>query len=247
MHSPYMKKVPGGKRAVLCIHGFLGSPAHFKPFYDAVPEEMSVYSLLLDGHGGTTKDFGASSMEKWQTQVKEGLTFLSDTYEEIYIIGHSMGTLLAITLAPLFPKIRGLFLLAVPLKIRVGLGAVQNSLKAYFGKHREEDAVGKAYAAAHSVTLSKNPFSYIAWLPRYLDLFRLSKKTREDIKNISLPCRIFQSEKDELVSARSALFIPKKENFTVLVLPSGRHFIYTAENTKTLKTELHLFLKGEEA
>ena len=244
MHSPYMKKVPGGKRALLCVHGFLGSPAHFKPFLPYIPEDISVFALLLEGHGGTTRDFGAASMAKWEAQVREGLTYLSKEFEEIYILGHSMGTLLALLTAADFPKVRGLFLLAVPLKIRVGMPAVLNSVKAIFDKHRD-DAVAEAYAAAHSVILSKNPLSYLSWTPRYLELFRLARKTRETIATFSLPCRIFQSEKDELVSSRSARFFPEKENFSVTTLAGGQHFIYSPENMETLIDALRTFLKGE--
>ena len=246
MHNPFMKKVPGARRALLCIHGILGSPAHFAPFYDTVPDDVSIYALLLDGHGSTTRAFGASSMEKWKEQVQEGLTYLSEQYEEIYIMGHSMGSLLALSLAPMFPKVAGLFLLAVPLKIRIGFLAVQNSLKAFFGKHAQDDAVGKAYAAAHSVTLSKNPFAYLSWIPRYLELFRLARETRSTIHNTTLPCRIFQSEKDELVSPRAARFIPSDENFDVQILKGGHHFIYTEPNLQTLSDALCNFFKERE-
>ncbi len=246
MHSPYMKKVPGSKRALLCIHGFLGSPAHFKPFLPHIPDDISVFALLLDGHGGSTKDFGAASMEKWETQVFEGLSYLSEEYEEIYILGHSMGTLLALSAAPAFPKVRGLFLLAVPLKIRVGMTAVINSVKAVFDKHRD-NATAEAYAAAHSVALSKNPFSYFSWIPRYLELFRLARKTRGSIQSVSLPCRIFQSENDELVSARSWQYFPTQPFVVASALPNSRHFIYSPEDLELLTCSLHTFLKGDTA
>lgn len=92
MHKPFAIEIPDAHSAVLCLHGFLGSPAHFRPFLPFFPAGHSVYALLLDGHGGTTKDFTLTSMEKWEQQVDTAVRKLSETYEEIYIVAHSMGT-----------------------------------------------------------------------------------------------------------------------------------------------------------
>lgn len=243
MHKPYERKVPGGKTALLCLHGILGSPEHFRAFLPYVPESVSVFALLLDGHGGRTQDFSKSSMEKWKAQVHEKLASLSGEYSRIYILGHSMGTLLALDACMSYPKVSGLFLLAVPLRIAVRPAAVFYSLKAYLGLSKDGDPLSSAYEAAHSVTLSKNPFLYIGWLPRYLELFQISRKVRSQMSSVSVPCVIFQSEKDELVSARSARHIPAQENFSSSVLPSARHFVYTPENMDTLGAALHSFLE----
>ncbi len=243
MHEPYERKVPGGKTALLCLHGILGSPEHFRAFLPYVPKSVSVFALLLDGHGGSTQDFSKSSMTKWKAQVHEKLAALSADYSHIYILGHSMGTLLALDACMSHPKVSGLFLLAVPLRIAVRPAAVFYSLKAYMGVSAAGDPLADAYEAAHSVSLSKNPLLYIGWLPRYLELFKISRKVRTQIASVSVPCRIFQSEKDELVSARSAHHIPSQENFSSAVLPGARHFVYTPENMDTLGAALHSFLE----
>ncbi len=245
MHKPYAKEVPDAHSAILCLHGFLGSPAHFRPFLPFFPAGYSVYALLLDGHGGSTKDFAHASMEKWKTQVEDAVRNLSDKYEKIYIVAHSMGTFFAMEASLAHPKIKGIFLLATPLKIAVRLSAVVNSVKAFFRIHSENDAVGKAYMCAHSVTLSKKPWEYIGWVPRYLELFRESRYARKTIALLTVPCRIFQSAGDELVASSSLKFIPDKPNITAAVLPQSRHFIYAANDMELLRVAFSDFFKGE--
>ena len=51
MHKEYKRIVENSPKALLFIHGILGTPNHFAPFIPLVPENLSVYNLLLDGHG----------------------------------------------------------------------------------------------------------------------------------------------------------------------------------------------------
>ena len=48
----YIREIPGAKTAVLMIHGIVGTPEHFAMLYPYVPEDWSIYSIRLAGHGG---------------------------------------------------------------------------------------------------------------------------------------------------------------------------------------------------
>ena len=52
-HRPYRRDVPGGKNAVLFLHGIVGTPDHFLPLLPLLPEDCACSSLLLAGHGGS--------------------------------------------------------------------------------------------------------------------------------------------------------------------------------------------------
>ena len=90
--------------------------------------------------------------------------------------------------------------------------------------------MGKAYNRAHSVKLNLKLWEYIGWIPRYLELFREVKSGRINIQKVEVPCFIFQSKKDELVSFKSVKFIPEKENIRLTVLKNSAHFIYDKED-----------------
>ena len=111
-HKEYLKINPTASIAILFIHGIVGTPNHFNPFIPLVPSTVSVYNLLLDGHGKAVKDFSSTSMKKWEEQVERAVIQLSETHKKIYIVAHSMGSLLAIEQALRNSKVSKLFLLA---------------------------------------------------------------------------------------------------------------------------------------
>ena len=69
MHKEYKRIAQHPETAVLFLHGIVGTPNHFRAFVPLVPEDMSVYNMLLDGHGKGVRDFSHTSMEKWRNQV----------------------------------------------------------------------------------------------------------------------------------------------------------------------------------
>ena len=231
-HEEYIRHTDGD-RVVLFIHGFLGSPEHFEKFIELVPKDYGIYNVLLYGHGGTVKDFSSASMKIWKSQILKILKELDEKYKEIIIVSHSMGTLFSYSLAIKYPeKIKTMLLLATPLKIGLKWTACVNSLKSLFGIISDDDEVGKAYNKAHSVRLNLKLWEYIGWIPRYLELFREAKAGRINIQKVNVPCFIFQSGKDELVSFKSIKYIPKKENIHLSVLNNSAHFIYDKEDFK---------------
>ena len=119
-HTEYIRSVPGAKSAVLMIHGILCTPNFFRDFVKEIPENISVYNILLDGHGGDVSDFTKTSMVKWREQVHGIFDALCQRYESLVIVGHSMGSLFAIEGAVHRPdKVKSIFLVACPLKVFV--------------------------------------------------------------------------------------------------------------------------------
>lgn len=127
VHSEYCFQARHSDTVIVFIHGFLGSPTQFKYMIDKLNGDYSVENLLLPGHGGTIKEFAASRMTQWQSYADERIRSLQNDYQNIILVAHSLGCLLSVQAALSYPeKIRGLFLLAMPLKIRIGLPFVGN-------------------------------------------------------------------------------------------------------------------------
>lgn len=235
-HKTYIRHTDGDT-AVLFIHGFLGSPEHFEKFIPWVPDDCAVYNILLKGHGGSVRDFADASMQEWKNQVDGVIGELAQKYKSIIIAAHSMGTFFAMDAAVKYPdKIKVLFLLGIPLKIAVKPEAVSNTFKSFFNLISEDDA-GRAYKKSHSIRLTKRLWEYIGWLPRYRELFAESKRGRETILKVEVPCCIFQSANDELVSMESVKFIPEKPNISLFILQNSAHFIYSDGDFAQIKSE----------
>ncbi len=244
-HQEYIRIVPGSRKAVLMIHGIAGTPAHFRDLIPVIPADWSVYNILLDGHGKTVRDFSNTSMKKWKAQVAAVLETLFAQYAHIVLVGHSMGTLFSIESAVAHPeKIDGLFLLAVPTRPQYPLSTLATSLRVSQGNISPEDTAALAMASASGIALVKNPFAYIGWLPRMAELLVLCRQVRKLLPQLAVPCRTYQSQVDELVSARSIKDLEGHPYIKNTVLTDSGHFAYGPEDTQLLQKQLQKILEN---
>ena len=240
-HSPYTR-IGTGKHAVLLIHGIAGSPGHFRDLVPVIPEEFSVYNILLDGHCGKVENFSRSSMAKWKTQVTATLSDLFARHEKVVIVAHSMGTLFAMQAAMDHPdRIPRLFLLNVPSRPWVRFSTWITCLQVAFGKL--DAPAAQAMGGETALELTPKLWKYIGWAPRMVELLAECCRTRKRIPQLSTPTVAFQSQADELVSIRSCkdLIHPCIE---LAILTDSGHFVYGKEDTRLLRKKL-LELLGE--
>ena len=238
MHDEYIRIVPDADAAVLFIHGICGTPDHFRELISLermVPEGISVYNLLLDGHGGSVADFAATSGVKWRTQVQQAYETLAKNHERICITGHSMGTLFALQLAAEHPeKVKKLFLLAVPMRPRLKPALIWDLLLMVFGKLENAPSHRKALAKAPGIQTTWKLWQYIPWIPRFLDLFREINRTEHILEDVQAECVCFQSQKDELVLRRSEKILERNRNFRIVKLKNSSHFYYDPGDRKQI-------------
>ena len=241
-HKPVIQFLPGSDCAVLMIHGILGSPSHFDFLMPLIPENWSVYNILLDGHGGSAGDFGRTSMKKWKAQVADQLSLLRQRHKKILIVTHSMGGLFAIQEAVKDPEgIAGIFALAVALTPRVSLRGALSSVKAAFGWVSEKDPVTTAMRNDSSVELTRNVFPYIPWIDKFVALLWEARRTCAMVEKLNVPCHAVQSARDEMVSLRSCKVLKKNPGIGVTVMEHSGHFGYEeAEKEKVLACFSHL-------
>lgn len=243
-HKEYKHIVPQAKAAVLCIHGIAGSPNHFADFLSMIPEHMSVWNLLLDGHGKGVRDFSKASMSKWEAQVTTAVEELAVSHERIYILAHSMGTLFAIEQAIRNRKICKLFLLAVPLKLFLKPAMVDNSLKLYTGKFKPDDPIATVHLRCNSIQHSKNIFLYLGWIPRFLELFVKISEVRKLLPELTTKTMVFQSAKDEMVSRGAAKLLSENPNLHVTMLAESGHFYYDSKDAAKMKNAFQNWLNS---
>ena len=225
-HKEYVRIVENANVVVLFIHGIVGTPNHFDAFLPLVPDTFSVYNMLLDGHGKGVKDFSRTSMKKWETQVASVVEQLSLTHEKIYIVAHSLGTLLAIEQAITCKRICRLFLLAVPLRISLKSKMFINSSKVYFDNIRSDDYEALAAKECYGIERDTNPLHYIGWIPRYLELFAKIRQTRQRLHLLDTPCIVYQSKMDEMVSNKSLSLLNQNSCIHVNELARSGHYYY---------------------
>lgn len=99
----------GSGRAVVLLHGFLGSKAIWQATADNLAKSYRVIAIDLPGHGESPTIGYAHSMEMMARCVKAVMNALK--LKRYVIIGHSMGGYVGLAFAELFPdNLRGLCL-----------------------------------------------------------------------------------------------------------------------------------------
>jgi carboxylesterase len=98
--------------AVLVLHGFGGSPGTLRKWGEALAEAGAAVSVpRLPGHGTRWKDLNGTGFDDWAAAADTAVTSLRAGHEEVYVMGVSLGALLALRLAETRgPDIAGLVL-----------------------------------------------------------------------------------------------------------------------------------------
>lgn len=247
LHEEYVRIVPGTKAAVLFIHGIVGTPNHFRdliPLVHLVPEDYSIYNVLLEGHGKTVDDFAKVSMKKWHEQVRRIFRELAGTHDHVILVGHSMGTLFSIQLALEYPeKIPSLFLLAVPLRPGIRLVTVRNLLFFVFGKLREDVPEEAATIKACGVQQTRKLWKYLKWIPRFWELLCEMHRTEKVLGNLRVRCSAYQSQRDDLVASCTCRILEKSAAMTVHSLEHSSHFYYSPDDQKRVCADFEKMIK----
>ena len=242
MHKEYKRIVNHATKAILFIHGIIGTPDHFHFLLPLVPENISIHNLLLDGHGKGVREFSKTSIKKWEAQVALAVEDLAKQHQEIYIVAHSLGSLLAIEQAIKNEKVTKLFLLAVPLQVSVKPRMLRNTMRVYFDKIDPNDEELVAAKRCCGVVQSKNLLLYLGWIPRYLELFAKIRQIRSQVALLKTPCLACQSAKDEMVSPRAIRILETNPTIAVMELKNSGHCYYEKSDLARLQDAFADFL-----
>ena len=102
-----------GPVGCLILHGFMGSPISTRPMATYLMEQdVTVHCPLLPGHGEYPDKFYKIPKEAWIDEVEEALAYLRTQCQEIFLIGHSMGTILGAHLVVKYGGFQGQIMLA---------------------------------------------------------------------------------------------------------------------------------------
>ena len=245
-YAPYFRVVEGSASAILMIHGIAGTPAHFRFLLPEIPENWSIYNILLPGHGKGVREFSRASMGQWKQQVSEQLDEILRCHSRVLIVAHSMGTLFAIQEAIRHEgEIGGLFLLNVPLNPILPLSTARNSLKLALDV-KEPGAATEEMRAGCGIHLERNLVKYLGWIPRFAELLWEVRRTRHLLEKLQTPTWAFQSRQDELVAFRAIRPLEKNPHIRTAVLEHSGHYAYRAGDDVFLRQQLRQMLEQME-
>ena len=220
--------------ALLFVHGIQGQPRQFQFLLERLPEDVQVRNLLLPGHGAGMSAFRRSGRDQWLAAVRQAAVELREQYGRLAFVGHSMGCLLGLEIErELSGVFAGMLLLCCPFHLRPTPRYFRNNLLASRPERETDDAFVRAAREANGVAAAY-PAQYLTCVRPYLELLRLTRTVRKMGVVPACPVRFLFSEKDEVVSPRSARFARERFDAEPTVLHGCGHNMFSAEGKEQI-------------
>ena len=224
------------RKAILIIHGFGGGTydEEFLANRLELIRNFDVFTFTLPGHDGVFKS--GMKEDEWVKSTDEMMEFLiKNNYRSIYVIGHSMGGVLAARLASKYREVKKLVLLAAAFRY---LEFKDDSVDIVKSLKKTPDLV-KDYKEDFISRLVKMP-------PNAIKEFMSTVKDNESVlKSINVPTFIVQGTKDDLVPLSTMDFIYNEissNDKSVLVLEGVTHDIFKSDKKLEVTDEIIKFL-----
>lgn len=195
--------LPGSsEKGVVLVHGFTGAPPEMRLLGEFLQERggFTILGIRLPGHGSTVEDLEKTRWPDWYRAVEEGVMRLRQHCAHVYIVGLSMGALLAMKAAVELPVEKAAFL-AAPIFLqdkRLPFVKVLRYFIRRVKKHKRFYNVGQEYQQGYEETPTRP-------LPSLLGLLALCKN--DYLLRIRIPVLIVQSKDEKTVEPDSARYI----------------------------------------
>jgi carboxylesterase len=221
--SPF--DLPGrGRAAALCLHGLTGTPYEVRSLGEAI-SAVGIRALgpALPGHNETPEQLAASSYTDWLDAARAEFHRLREDCESVFIVGMSMGGLLALALAE-EERVDGLAVIGTPLVLHhpfAWLIPLVKYLRPMSPKSQGSDIRDPAARARH-VGYRVMPLNSIH------ELQRLQRRVRPQLARITAPILVAHGVHDRTASPRDAIEIRDSVSSEVreyLLLAASGHIV----------------------
>jgi len=235
------------KTAVLFIHGFLCSAR----FFDQIKSELKdagadLVSISLAGHDASYEDFCQTGWRDWQESADLKLRELSDTYDRVLLVGHSMGGLIALRAAVAMPdKVIGVVGIGFPIKISLGPRWIKLNAAATKPKTPGEDPRITAARNFAGVPI-RSVKEYFNTLPQNIGFLKTARAARREISQLRAPLTVINFERDEIVSPSVPRFVKDRlPGAEIVMLPKSYHFLFAEDERKRIVELIREYIAQE--
>ncbi len=190
---------PGSRTGCLLIHGFTGAPKEMRWMGEYLAGRgFSVLGVRLTGHATRPEDMIRSRRTDWLASVEDGYHLLRGLADRIYLVGLSMGGVLALLMSTRL-DVKGVVAIATPMRLasdwRLPYAAILSKLLPYVPKAHEEPGDGwfDQDARKDHVSYPQNPVRSAA------ELDRLVTEMRAALSEVRVPVLLIHSQDDTYV------------------------------------------------
>ncbi len=225
------------KKAVLFIHGFSAKQEDNQIFVDFMKRKRQIdfHTFILPGH--EKKRMGKVTYQDWIDASTREFEKILSKYSKVTVVGHSMGTILAIYLASHYKEVEKLVLVSPA----YNCGNLEQNVRDFKKLIRHEMNVelgtgfeGILYKIFHV------PFS------RFVEYKKLAKHNIELIHKVKCPTLILQGTMDNIVPIHSSLYVYNTlscEKYLTLI-EQVRHQVFKSKKAKLVANYIYYYIIG---
>jgi|SRR5450830_14813 len=253
-------ELPGGRHAVLALHGLMGNPLEMQFIGKKLQQAgYTVEIPLIPGYGytsGQKDDYRSTRSEKWYEEVQARFDDLKRRHETVSIVGLCIGAVLGLRLAAERPDdVAAISLLATTLyydgwsipKYRFLLPLAYYTPLRYRYAYKERYPFGlknenlrKWIEREMKVTTSSAAGASRLSAEGIFQAHRLIKKVRKTLDQVRCPTLIIHAEEDDVATPRSANLVESRISSTVkkkIILKNSYHIITLDNEKETVAAE----------
>lgn len=228
------------RKAILMIHGFVGGCYDFNNFQNELQtfKKFDVFTFTLPAHDKIiVKDV---KYKEWLDEATKQIEFLiNNGYKEIYLIGHSMGGVIASYLASIYPQVKKLVLAAPAFRYfyfkdgKVDIKGFNETIKnipELFKEENTEQVISR---------ILKTP------IPTIIEFTKLVNHCQECVNNIHCETLIIHGTDDIIVPTESTEYVYNsiKSKTNILInIKNLNHDCFRSKRNKDVKENIKIFL-----
>lgn len=228
--EPHAFALPGDRASAVLVHGFTSTPWEVRCVGDALSSHgIAAHGVLLPGHGTDPRDLDGVAHRAWQDAVREAFLALDDTKPR-FVVGSSMGGLLAIVLAAeQGARVDGLVLLAPALEL-FPTGVLGGALAraGLFRRGRTIPKEGQGGDIGDPAARALNPtYPVMSW-PGLGEFDRLRASARRALPRVVSPTLVLHGAHDATVKPSGARLVSAFARAPIVdreVLARSKHII----------------------
>lgn len=228
----------------LIIHGYTGGPYEVDPLAAYLKENTNwqVEVPTLPGHGKNLSLTEENvSHERWIQAAEQKLQAMLEKYEDLYLIGFSMGGMIASYLAAKY-QVTKLVLLAPAGKYLSWKQLFSDVVEVMIDGCRGTLNKNKLYLH-YKRKLGAIPFK------ANVEFLKLVRFTKPYLKEIDTPVLIAQGQQDGMVPYKTAYYLEKEmtsRQKEVVFFDQSKHLICLGDDKDALNTIVYDFLTTDE-
>lgn len=229
---------PGGLTGCLLIHGFSGTPKEMRLMGNYLHQQgHTVLGVRLAGHATQVEDMIRSRYRDWLASIEDGWYLLQDQTDQVFVIGFSLGGVLALTFSAQFP-VKGVVALATPYDIPNKLAKTLGPLLIPFGMIKPTMTAPEDHWFTPEMKVDHVCYPEPPVRPVY-EFVKLTRLMQSLLPNLDFPILVIHSKDDQAVLPENGekLFehIGSRDKTHIWVKDCSHNFVRDGDTSKVFE------------